>query len=83
MPTLTPNQAAKKLGISFRTIMRAIGQHKLHAIRDNCNQWQTDDADIVHWGCAVKLPAYCPSNAHSCAPYSCDTTAFNCFRGLT
>ena len=49
MPTLTPNQAAKKLGISRRTIMRAIEQHKIHAIRDNRNQWQIDDADIAHW----------------------------------
>lgn len=45
MPTLTPNQAAKKLGIFRRTVMWGIGQHKLHAVRDNCNQWQIDDAD--------------------------------------
>jgi len=39
MPTLTHNQAAIKLGISRRTIMWAIAQHKLHTIRDNRNQW--------------------------------------------
>ncbi len=39
IPTLTPNQAAKKLGISRRTIMRIIAQYKLHTIRDNRNQW--------------------------------------------
>ena len=55
MPTLTPNQAAKKLGISLRTIMRAIEQHKLHVIRDNWNQWQIDDADIGHWGVRSEL----------------------------
>ena len=49
MPTLTPNQAAKKLGISRRTIMRAIEQHNLHAIRDNRNQWQINDTDLAQW----------------------------------
>lgn len=41
-------QVAKKLGISRQTIMRAIERHKLHAIRDNRNQWLVDDADIAH-----------------------------------
>lgn len=49
MPTLTPNQAAKTLGISRRTIMRAIQQRNLHAIRDNRNQWQIDGTDLAQW----------------------------------
>lgn len=49
MPTLSPNEAAKKSGVSRRSIMRAIEGGELAARRDNRNQWQIEAESLAHW----------------------------------
>jgi hypothetical protein len=49
MPTLSPNQAAKRSGMSRRSIMRAIEAGELAARRDNRNQWQIEVECLAHW----------------------------------
>ena len=49
MPTITPNEAAKRTGRSRRTIMRAIEAHEIAAHRDNRNKWQIDEDALAQW----------------------------------
>lgn len=49
MPTITPNEAAKRTGMSRRTIMRAITKGELVARRNNRNQWQIDEDGLAQW----------------------------------
>jgi len=49
MPTLSPNEAAKQVGVSRRSIMRAIEAGELAAHRDNRNQWKIEADAIAHW----------------------------------
>lgn len=49
MPTITPNEAAKRTGRSRRTVMRAIEGGELQAHRDNRNQWQIDEDGLAQW----------------------------------
>lgn len=49
MPTLTPNEAAQRIGRSRRTIMRAIEAHEIEAHRDNRNQWQIAEDALAQW----------------------------------
>lgn len=49
MPTITPNEAAKRTGRSRRTVMRAIEARELPAHRDNRNQWQVDEDALAQW----------------------------------
>lgn len=49
MPTLTPNEAAKRTGRSRRTIMRAIEARDIEAHRDNRNQWRISKDALAQW----------------------------------
>lgn len=49
MPTITPNEAAKRTGRSRRTIMRAIEAREIEANRDNRNQWQIAEDALAQW----------------------------------
>jgi len=49
MPTLSPNEAAKQVGVSRRSIMRAIEAGELAAHRDNRNQWKIEAEALAHW----------------------------------
>lgn len=46
---LTPNEAAKVAKVSRPTIMKAIADKVLRAIRDNKNRWQIADEDLQAW----------------------------------
>lgn len=49
MPTISPNEAAKRTGRSRRTIMRAIEAREIEASRDNRNQWQIAEDALAQW----------------------------------
>lgn len=49
MPTITPNEAAKRTGRSRRTIMRAIEAREIEAHRDNRNQWRISGDALAQW----------------------------------
>lgn len=49
MPTLSPNEAAVRSGVSRRSIMRAIEAGVLSAQRNNRNQWQIDEDALAQW----------------------------------
>jgi len=51
MPTLTPNEVAKRSGMSRRTIMRAITKGELAAKRTNTG-WEIDEQDYAAWASA-------------------------------
>lgn len=46
---MSPTQAAQMIGVSRRTIMRAIERLELQANRDNRNHWRIDPADLSAW----------------------------------
>lgn len=46
---LTPNQAAKKAGVSRKTIMNHIRDMSLKAIRNNANHWVIQPTDLANW----------------------------------
>lgn len=46
---ISPAQAALLIGVSRRTIMRAIERLELQAIRDNRNHWKIDPANLEVW----------------------------------
>ena len=59
MPTplpMSPAQAAKRLKVSRRTIMRAIDSLELKAIRDNRNHWKIAQDDLSRWADAQWAP---------------------------
>lgn len=47
--TLTPQQAASRAKVSRGTIMNAIKDGHLVAMRDNRNRWQIDPTDLSKW----------------------------------
>ena len=49
LSTLTPQQAAVRAQVSRGTIMNAIKDGHLAAIRDNRNRWQIAPDDLVNW----------------------------------
>lgn len=49
MPTLSPIKAAKRIGLSRRSIMRAIESGALSAWRDNKNMWQIEEEALAQW----------------------------------
>jgi excisionase family DNA binding protein len=49
LSTLTPQQAAVRAQVSRGTIMNAIKDGHLAAIRDNRNRWQIAPDDLVTW----------------------------------
>ena len=46
---LTPNQAAKKAGVSRKTIMNHIRDMSLKAQRNNANHWVIQPTDLANW----------------------------------
>ncbi|UXN05118.1 helix-turn-helix domain-containing protein [Bartonella sp. HY406] len=72
MPTLTPSQAAKKIGVSRRTIMRAIERFELNASRNNKNQWTIKDDDLAQWARSGHAHIEYPPNAHVAHPNNSD-----------
>ena len=47
--TLSPAQAARVLGKSRRTVLRAIDRGAIKAHRDNRNHWQIDAGSLSEW----------------------------------
>jgi excisionase family DNA binding protein len=47
--TLSPEQAAKRVGVSRRTILRAVQDRELQAVRDNRNRWRIDGDSLDAW----------------------------------
>jgi len=67
MSTLSPAEAAKRVGCSRRSIMRAIEEKKLIAHRDNHNQWRIDADALAQWaptGQAQVIAHPAPTPAH-------------------
>lgn len=60
MPTLTPTDAAKRSGLSRRTVMRAITGGALAAQRTNTG-WMITEADYEAWTAAHAQPMSAPS----------------------
>lgn len=46
---LTPQQASDRANVSRGTIMNAIKNGSLIALRDNRNRWQIDDNELLKW----------------------------------
>lgn len=46
---ISPAQAAEIIGVSRRTIMRAIEAHDLQAFRDNKNHWKIEMKALNQW----------------------------------
>ena len=46
---ISPAQAAEIIGVSRRTIMRAIETHDLQAFRDNKNHWKIEMKALNQW----------------------------------
>lgn len=60
MPTdapISPGQAAQVIGVSRRTIMRAIERRELQAQRDNRNRWKIAPDDLNKWASAQWSPS--------------------------
>lgn len=53
---LSPEQAAKRAGVSRRTILRAVQRQELQAVRDNRNRWRVDGESLDAWAAARVLP---------------------------
>lgn len=47
--TLTPKQAADRVGCGRSSVMRALKSGALHAIRDNENRWQIEPEAVDRW----------------------------------
>lgn len=47
--TLTPEQAAKRAGVSRRTVLRAVQAQELLAVRDNRNRWRIEADRLDAW----------------------------------
>ena len=46
---LTPNEAAKRVGVSRPTIMNALKKRELFGVRNNRNHWQIAPEDLDKW----------------------------------
>lgn len=46
---LTPQQAAERAGVSRSTIVRALQDRELSAMRDNSGRWQIDPEQLAAW----------------------------------
>lgn len=53
---LTPMQAAQRVQVSRRTIMRAVESRELPAVRDNRNRWKIESEDLDNWAEAHCVP---------------------------
>ncbi len=62
---ISPAYAAQSKNVSRRTIMRAIENHDLKAIRDNRNHWKIDPKDLDEWADDQFLPS---DHAHPILP---------------
>lgn len=54
---MAPTQAAQKIGVSRRTLMRAIERLEIKAYRDNRNRWKIDPEDLDKWAGAHWAPS--------------------------
>ncbi len=54
--TLTPGQAAKRVGCGRTSIMRALTSGELRAIRNNLGQWQIDLQVLDDWSSLRRSP---------------------------
>lgn len=54
---MSPAHAAQSKNVSRRTIMRAIENHEIKAIRDNRNHWKIDPQDLDRWADAQSTPS--------------------------
>lgn len=54
---MAPTQAAQKIGVSRRTLMRAIERLEIKAYRDNRNRWKIDPEDLDKWADAHWAPS--------------------------
>lgn len=63
MPTISPNEAAKRTSQSRRTIMRAIAKGELPARRTN-EGWQIEETDLTAWADAHRQ-AHAPADARA------------------
>lgn len=50
---LSPAQAAQVVSVSRWTIMRAIKNHELKAVRDNKNHWKIDPDELDKWSAST------------------------------
>lgn len=53
---LTPGQAARRIGCSRTSIMRALGNGELRATRDNLGHWSIDPAVLDDWALMRRTP---------------------------
>lgn len=53
---LSPEEAAKRVGVSRRTLLRAVQRGELQAVRDNRNRWRVDVESLDAWA-AARLPS--------------------------
>lgn len=62
--TLSPEQAAKRAGVSRRTILRAVQLQELQAVRDNRNRWRIDGDSLDAWAVRRAPSGQRPEHAH-------------------
>ena len=62
---MSPTEAAQKIGLSRRTLMRAIERQEIKAYRDNRNRWKIDSEDLEKWAGAQWAPT---GHAQAAAP---------------
>ena len=62
---ISPAHAAQSKNVSRRTIMRAIENLELRAIRDNRNHWKIDPQDLDRWADAQSMSS---GRAHPSLP---------------
>lgn len=53
---LSPEEAAKRAGVSRRTVLRAVKRGQLQAVRDNRGRWRVDGGSLDAWA-ASKVPS--------------------------
>lgn len=71
---MSPAQAAHVVGVSRRTIMRAIETQDLRAFRDNKNQWRIKKDDLDTWARA-HIAHWAPSGQESTNAHLLPTNA--------
>lgn len=70
---LSPNQAAKKAGVSRKTIMNHIRDLSLKATRNNENHWSIHPTDLANWMQARKKQSQLSPTIPT-TPVTSDTT---------
>lgn len=65
--TLSPEQAAKRAGVSRRTLLRAVQLQEIQAVRDNRNRWRIEVESLDAWALRRTPTAQRPDLAQSSA----------------